>query len=246
MDKLPLIVQIIQSVFGSRYIPEPFESMDKDMVALAEKLITKKCFEEVIPRFQNITDGIHIISNKVFYEYHNNLIEVKPAALQFFRTNYSFLSKVIILEWAKYLEKINHGLPMLISKIEGNIPSRSALEKIKSMLLKHSNICFYCSNLLSNDKQMIHADHFIPWSFIFEDEIWNLVLSCRKCNLKKHSSLPPKQFIKLLVRRNDQLCNIIFGMKKSLLKLDPGLLQEKTIMKHYQNCMDYGFTVTHL
>ena len=245
-DRLPLIVQIIQNVFGSRYIPEPFESIDKDKVVHAENLITKKCFVEVIPRFQNITDGIQVISNKVFYEYDNNSIQVRPAALQFFRENYSFLFKAVILEWAKFLEKINQGLPRLISKIEGAVPSRSSLEKIKSILLKHSDGCFYCRNPLANDKHMVHVDHFIPWSYIFEDEIWNLVLACRDCNLKKHSSLAPKQFIRLLVSRNDRLCETIDGLKKSLLKLDSELLQEKAITRYYQNCLDYGFTVIKL
>jgi HNH endonuclease len=244
MDKLPLIVQVIQSVFGNEYIPEPFESMDQKKVMIAKKMISKRCFDEVIPRFQNITDGIRVASNKVFYEFHDNSIEVKPDALQFFRENHTFLLKGIILEWAKFLEKINHGLPRLISKIEGVVPSRSSLEKIKSILLEYSSTCFYCVNRLSTDKQRIHVDHFIPWSFIFEDEIWNLVLACRNCNLKKHSSLPPEQFVKLLAERNEQYCDTMNGLKKSLLRLDPELQQERAIMKHYQNCMDYGFTVT--
>ena len=29
LEKLPLIVQIIHNVFGNKYIPEPFKSMDK-------------------------------------------------------------------------------------------------------------------------------------------------------------------------------------------------------------------------
>lgn len=245
LDKLPLIVQIIQSVFGREYIPESFESMNKEKVSKAENMISKKCFDEVIPRFQNLTDGIHVTANNVFYEFHNNSIEVKPAALQFFKENYSFLYKGIILEWAKFLEKVNHGLPRLISKIERDVPSRRSLEKIKSILLEHSTTCFYCPNPLSRDKRMIHVDHFIPWSYIFEDEIWNLVLTCRDCNLKKHSSLPPKQFVRLLMRRNDLYCDMINGLKRSLLRLDPELQQERAIMKHYQNCMDYGFTVTY-
>jgi len=93
---------------------------------------------------------------------------------------------------------------------------------------------------------MIHVDHFIPWSYIFEDELWKLVLSCRDCNLKKHSSLPPKQFVKLLMKRNDLHCDTVKGLKKSLLRLDPELQQERAIMKHYQNCMEHGFTITQM
>ena len=110
-NKLPLIVQIIQNIFGKEYIPDPFESMDKDKILYAEKEITKKCFLEVIPRFQNIVDGVNVISNNIFYEYDKTSIFVKPQALQFFNQNYSFLIKATILEWAKFLEnrRINNN-----------------------------------------------------------------------------------------------------------------------------------------
>jgi len=48
------------------------------------------------------------------------------------------------------------------------------------------------------------------------------------------------------MKRNELHCNTINGLKKSLLRLDPELQQERAIMKHYRNCMDYGFTVTQL
>jgi 5-methylcytosine-specific restriction endonuclease McrA len=217
--------------------------MDKEKVGQAEKEITKKCFSEVIPRVQNISDGIGVLSTKVFYEYSGNYISVKPEALKFFGENKSFLLKSIILEWAKFLERINIGLPMLISKIEGHRPERRSLEKAKIILGNYFDRCFYCNNPLPSDKQIIHADHFIPWSYIYEDEIWNLVLACRGCNLKKHSSLPPDLFIERLVSRNLKYCNHIEPLKKSLLKLDSEKKYEKAIRKYYQNCMDYGFTI---
>ena len=244
IDKPPLIVQIIQSVFGSEYIPESFDSMNKEKVATTEKLITKKCFAEVVPRFQNITNGIRVTSNNIFYEYSDDVILVKLQAILFFKQNYSLLFKAVILEWARFLERINPGLPRLISKIEGDEPSRRSLERYKIILGEYFTKCFYCPNLLANDKRLIHVDHFIPWSYIFEDEIWNLVLTCRSCNLKKHSSLAPKHFLESLVNRNNQYCDTVVGLKKSLLRLDPDLDQEKAIRKHYQNCMDYGFTIT--
>lgn len=62
MEKLPLIVQILQEIFGKEYIPESFQSMDKSKIKIAEKQIERKYFLEVIPRFQNIIEGAGIIS----------------------------------------------------------------------------------------------------------------------------------------------------------------------------------------
>lgn len=36
--------------------------------------------------------------------------------------------------------------------------------------------CFYCGRKLSPKR--IDVDHFIPWSFIKDDNLWNLVLAC--------------------------------------------------------------------
>jgi hypothetical protein len=245
LDKLPLIVQIIQHIFGKDYIPDSFESMDIDKIEKAELEIARECFREVIPRFQNIPDGVHVVSQCIFYEYGENQINLKPQAMKYFKENYPLLLKLVILEWAKFLEKINKGLPMLISKVEGHTAERSSLEKARKVLGAYFDRCFYCNNLLPQDKRLIHVDHFIPWSYIYEDEIWNLVLSCRDCNLRKHSSLPSERYLEHLLERDIEYFDKIEPLKKSLLKLDPENRYE-TIRKYFHSCIDYGFTVVNM
>ena len=65
-EKPPLIVKIIHGIFGRRYIPESFESMPKEKIYGAEKEILRRCFLEVIPRFQNIPEGVNVYSTKYF------------------------------------------------------------------------------------------------------------------------------------------------------------------------------------
>jgi hypothetical protein len=43
-----IIVTIVHNIFGTDYIQEEFESMDKEKVSQAEKEITKNVFSEVI------------------------------------------------------------------------------------------------------------------------------------------------------------------------------------------------------
>lgn len=40
-EKLPLVVQITQNIFGKNYIPEPFESMDIEKIQKTEKEIAR-------------------------------------------------------------------------------------------------------------------------------------------------------------------------------------------------------------
>lgn len=109
---------------------------------------------------------------------------------------------------------------------------------------KYFQNCFYCEDPLPKEsKKLVHVDHVIPWSYIYEDELWNLVLACEKCNRKKYNSLPSDNFLKKLIDRNLKFTNINNIFKKSILKLDLIENHEKVIKKHYQNCRDYGFTM---
>jgi len=92
----------------------------------------------------------------------------------------------------------------------------------------------------------VHVDHFIPWSYVFHNEIWNLVLACDSCNEMKRDSLYPTKFVDEIIDRNTKYYNRIEGMPKSLASLDPELHWEKEIRREYQECKDQGFTVINL
>lgn len=59
--------------------------------------------------------------------------------------------------------------------------------------------CFYCGKKLGKN---IHVDHFIPWSFVKDDKLWNFVLSCARCNERKSNKLPKQDFLIKIEQRN--------------------------------------------
>lgn len=109
------------------------------------------------------------------------------------------------------------------------------------MVFKDLSHCFYCNCRLQ--KGDVHVDHFIPWSYIFDDEAWNLVLSCSNCNLKKRDSLAQEEFLVELIRRNLDYYEKIETLKKSLDELNSGNGWERDLRRNYSNCLEYGFTV---
>lgn len=132
--------------------------------------IENKCLQDVIPRFQN-RDCYNL------YKYYHTLsdsgrkfrlpskekrfIVISLETQKFLKENYYELSKILIYEWAKFLEKTNFTL-RLISKIEElGIKKRRSLTKYKKILLEiDGSKCFYCNNQVEEHK--IHIDHFIP------------------------------------------------------------------------------------
>ncbi|MEW6588995.1 MAG: HNH endonuclease signature motif containing protein [Thermoproteota archaeon] len=246
-EKPPHVISIIRDVFGTGYVPTQFKDLPERQIEKAQLEIRKKVFgkeknktSQVVPRFQNIKEGNSTKRMQLFYDYddENAQLQIKPAALSFFHENYSVLLKLVILEWAKFLERVN-TLPRLIAKIESAEVKRRALQRYVK-IFSDFRCCFYCNTSL--DSSETHVDHFIPWSYIFEDESWNLVLACSKCNLRKHDSLAESTFLDELIKRNRIYQNKINELKKSLLKLESGKGWEKEIIHHYNNCRLYGFS----
>jgi len=251
----PSVVQVIRDVFKENmvdgYIPAYFENMPPEKIKNAEEEIRKRVFgsgkkSQVVPRFQRLKGqppdrNLHIRGTGDFYDYdiQSGQLEIKPEALSFFSKNYDVLMKAVLLEWSRFLEKIN-TLPRIIEKVETEEVRRKALTEYVEIFHDQRN-CFYCDRRL--DDLQIHVDHFIPWSYIFEDEPWNLVLACERCNLRKSNLLAPEVFQDDLIGRNQDYQNQIPKLKKSLLSLDAENNWEHVIKHHYNNCKEYGFRV---
>ncbi len=230
----PVVITIIQKYCGKEYISDSYDKYFKDKKSVKKEIIQeieKKCLGDVIPRFQpkesnKFYSHNHIKNARKFHisKDKDRSIVLNSDTIFFLKKSYELLHKALILEWAKFLEKTNFT-PKLISKIENlGENKRSSLGKYKKILLEIDTKCFYCNcNLLDNK---IHIDHFIPWSYIYDDEIWNLVLSCSSCNLKKSDYLANEECLSKIKKRNS----------------DSNLsIPNKDISDYYLNCKKSGF-----
>jgi len=57
-------------------------------------------------------------------------------------------------------------------------------------LEQNAKVCYWCNVSIKN--KVVHIDHYVPLSVGGEHTISNLVVSCSKCNLKKHAKDPIK------------------------------------------------------
>ncbi len=142
------------------------------------------------------------------FDQNGNFITLSQDAYGFLLKYKIEIEKLNYYAWAKFLEKINEEnmLFHLLSKLELSLPERSPLEIYRNILFSEFEECncFYCGKKLSGK---IHVDHFIPWSFVKEDKLWNFVLSCPQCNIKKSNALPPQNTITRILERNRIILN---------------------------------------
>ena len=59
------------------------------------------------------------------------------------------------------------------------------------------------------EEDELSIDHVIPWSYLYSDDIWNLVYVHKVCNSSKSNRIPSKSDIKELKERNLRLQEIV-------------------------------------
>ena len=250
-DSIPSAVKTLKNLFDSHPQPEKFDMISEELKVNARKKILQGVFGTgskgiVLPAFQNIPVGNKSIKKETFYkdEPKNKQIIINPDTMQFFIHYRDLLDSFVILELAKFLDKIKSS-PGIVSKIEAPDFDRTTLKTHEKVLTKYFENCFYCKENL--DGLIIHVDHFIPFSYIFENKYWNLVLSCSKCNLKKSDSLA-KDFKMELINRNNQFRRNLDRSDEDFKKIDLDFKKldvdnwEKEFERIYRNCLEYGFS----
>ncbi|MBE6086508.1 MAG: HNH endonuclease [Clostridium beijerinckii] len=117
--------------------------------------------------------------------------------------NYLKYNGKIIEGWAYYeltcfLQKRNPNVPGIAMKLEAP-KNREALReqtKIWREVINHKHIkdlytglAFTANNY--EEYGVLSIDHFIPWSFVLHDQMWNLVPTFKNINSKKSDNLLP-------------------------------------------------------
>jgi HNH endonuclease len=116
-------------------------------------------------------------------------ISVGSKWLTFLQSNHLPLKAFAQFSLARYFEVRNPGIPGIINKLER--PGVRKLDKPRQfwdLVLEQSQLrCIYSGDLIQAEYEL---DHFLPWSFVTHDLIWNLTPVSRSVNLKKLDAIP--------------------------------------------------------
>lgn len=172
--------------------------------------ISKAMTQDVSWRF-SIIDEQDI--NLYVLDIENRIVSFTQEQCQIVKDHAFVLSQLLNYRWAQLLEKFNQS-PRIASKVKGMSDEqlrRNSLSKFKHALLKQfpDGIVrdFYTDNIL--DPTDISIDHVIPWSFMYSDDIWNLVITSKSRNSSKSNNKTTQDYIDRLKKRNLELENIV-------------------------------------
>ncbi len=180
----------------------PFESITDDMKVFVCRHVKQKCK-------QNVVGALYEDLGELLYSFSisEEWIRINPIMYEFVCKHKVAIEKINYYEWAKFLERVNKDsvVDHLLSKIdESTLHTRSSLAYYRDILFQEfENKCFYCGKPVTYGN--VEVDHFIPWSFIKDDNLWNFVLACPQCNNRKRDKLADQIFLDRIEHRNSIL-----------------------------------------
>ena len=84
--------------------------------------------------------------------------------------------------------------------------------------------CFIDISIKPGNDELAHVDHFLP-HVLKEgreirnlDGVWNLVLACQTCNMKKSAQAPQAEYLSRLNTRNNYLISSHHPLRETLIR----------------------------
>ncbi|MGK3722400.1 HNH endonuclease domain-containing protein [Priestia megaterium] len=206
--------ELIKEFFEKKGKVQPvrFERVDFHSLKLEKqyretvKKIANTLKHDVCWRFKNLNGTTYEIYNldsnrRIVHFNKQNALKLKEHS--------DFLFTFINYRWTQMLEGFNYS-PRISRKVraidEDNI-KRSSLRKFHThldlMFEDGQRKCFYCNEVI--DDTDVSVDHVIPWSYMFSDDLWNLVYCHKGENSQKSNRLPSEEHIVSLENRNTLL-----------------------------------------
>ena len=130
-------------------------------------------------------------------------------------TNYEIIEGWIQFNLIQYLQRRNPAVPGIPNKLAP--PQERNLEKVKKYWKAVLNVNpvhdIYGDVIL--DPANISIDHFIPWSYVAHDELWNLSPTTKSINSSKSNNLPDWETY------FSRLCKIEYSAYDAMWKYEP-------------------------
>ncbi|PPA70851.1 HNH endonuclease [Jeotgalibacillus proteolyticus] len=177
-----------------------FDKLSNEMQLNIIMKVMKRCKINVMGAVYGDTAGsIYDFDNK------KETLRLNASFFTFMQRFQKILMYLTNYQLALFLEKfnINGDTKGMLIKVE-NVSKRSSLNQFYEVLASYfTGTCFYCGMAIRS-RNAAHVDHFIPWSFVQADQLWNLVISCNACNLSKSDKLASESYLSVLIDRNHE------------------------------------------
>ncbi len=126
---------------------------------------------------------------------NESFIRIKAGWVNYLKFNYRILKGWAYFKLICFLQKRNPNVPSIAFKLEA--PKTRKLTKAtkfwNDVIYSCKIVDIYTGKHFNEENYNLHGslsiDHFIPWSFVLHDQIWNLLPTFKNINSKKSDDL---------------------------------------------------------
>ena len=184
--------------------------------------------KQTIKRINDIyKKNLHYFNNTFPYhfgEYKNNPLDteiiIDDYYIDYFKKNYEFLNAFYKCNLIEFLQKRNPNVPGIINKLCPQL-ERNDISDINKFYENVIDIAgtkindIYTDEPLENlSNKILSIDHFVPWSYVANDEIWNLTPTSKSINSSKSNKLTNKKYISKLINKKWDVYRLIRDNKE--------------------------------
>lgn len=157
-------------------------------------------FEKAMPAITNA----HFLTARPLYRFDSNdylhcaSIVMHPDWVGYLETHYSIIQGWAAWHWLQYMQRRNPATPAIASKLFPPAKRDSLARQTKywRAILAHSKRpelrCIYSGEVLT--AAVFTLDHYLPWSFVVHNQIWNLIPVPPAVNSAKSNRLPSADY----------------------------------------------------
>jgi hypothetical protein len=154
-------------------------------------------------------------TRKPLYYVDDDALVMHPDWVAYLRENRSVVEGWVAWHWLGYMQGRNPNVPGLAGKlfpVVARSPLTRQLAYWNAAAAASPLRCIYSGDLLARVEAL---DHYVPWSFVLHDRIWNLVPVTQRANSSKGDRLADGAYLDLLVEIQ---CQALIASRPHLAK----------------------------
>lgn len=167
--------------------------------------------EDVVAKSQRFENGC-------IYAIYGDEIVINEAWVDYLKENYTILRDFAFWNLTEFLQKRNPNVP--------NVPSKLIKPNLRESLTKQHKFwdtyiesvghmsCIYTGKPIV--AKNYDLDHFVPWSFVSHNLLWNLIPADSSINSSKSNNLPPLDiYLKPFSRLQQNALKVMYEMNQN-------------------------------
>jgi hypothetical protein len=157
-----------------------------------------------------VNQQIQVMADRLFetrkplYKFNDSAtsILIHPEWVSYLQNNDRVVRGWVLWNWLQYMQRNNPSTPNIVSKI---LPSQereslnSQTNYWKTVIANCPELqCIYSGQVLVTTK--LSLDHYLPWSFVAHDRLYNLIPVPREVNSSKSDRIPSNSYFDSFVK----------------------------------------------